>query len=421
MEAGLAHRTVLRHRQVIAAAMAARSRPVSLHWLSAGLFLGLAAAVWAGHAVTFWFVQQLPFAWMFAIGTYLPTLIPATFAFVVVAVVGTFQNRAVARAYLSNFERLGIPEEIEALYEILPDGLRLSTDRITIFPRWHAVDTVERGADGWVVSADHLTFLVPRDSFADETAERVFVAALVDHLSDEARHRSNATVAFASEVGAPTGDRPEDERPAPPSASPPAVRASAQVTAQEMSWAGRVGFDRIARTGWHTLLYPMVAAVVGGLVGMMASGVLLVVVPLSVTLGNVMAFAALSFVLPLIGGGVGLWLGHRRLGTVLYKAYHAALAQRGSPPAAECEWRLGEDGLVSGSTRGHATTRWDAISEVFRADGYWIVLADLSANVIPRRAFADETAERAFIGGMVARLPQLARERSRAAAEFAAG
>lgn len=421
MEAGLAHRAVLRHRQVIAAAMAARSRPVSLHWLSAGLFLGLAAAVWAGHAVTFWFVQQLPFAWMFAIGTHLPTLIPALFAFVVVAVVGTFQNRAVGRAYLNNFDRLGIPQEIEALFEILPDGLRLSTERITIFPRWQAVDTVERGTEGWVVSADHLTFLVPRDSFTDEAAERAFVAALVDHLPDEARGRSSEAVAFASDVAGPPGDGLQEEDPAAPPASPPALRARTRITAQEMSWAGRVGFDRIARPGWHTLLYPMLAAVVGGLLGMMASGMLLAFLPLEITLGNVMLFAALSFVLPLIGGAAGLWLGHRRLGTVLYKAYHAALAQRGAPSTAECEWSLGEDGLVSASTRGNATTHWDAISEVFRADAYWIVLADLSANAIPSRAFADETAERAFIGSLVARLPQLARERSRAAAEFAAG
>ena len=85
MTATLEHRAVLRHRQVMAAAMAARSRAVSLYWATAGLMVGLLAAVWADHLVSFWFGQQLPFAWMFALGPYLPTIVPALFAFIVVA------------------------------------------------------------------------------------------------------------------------------------------------------------------------------------------------------------------------------------------------------------------------------------------------------------------------------------------------
>ena len=68
MTATLEHRAVLRHRQVLAAATAARSRTISLHWVTVTLMMGLLAAVWAGDRFTFWFVQQLPFSWMFAIG-----------------------------------------------------------------------------------------------------------------------------------------------------------------------------------------------------------------------------------------------------------------------------------------------------------------------------------------------------------------
>jgi hypothetical protein len=142
MTATLQHRAVLRHRQVMAAAMAARSRAVSLYLATAGLMVGLLAAVWAGHLVSFWFVQQLPFAWMFALGPYLPTIVPALFAFIVVVLVAAYQQSAISRAYFANFTRLGIPTEIEALFEVLPEGLRLTTDRITILPRWGAVDTV---------------------------------------------------------------------------------------------------------------------------------------------------------------------------------------------------------------------------------------------------------------------------------------
>lgn len=418
MAAPLQHPAVLRHERVIAAAQASRSRTLNVHWLSIALFLGLVAAVWAGHAVSFWFVQQLPFAWMFAIGVYLPTLIPAVLAYFVVACAGSLQNRALSRAYLSNFHRLGIPREIEVLYEVLPDGLRLSSDRITIFPRWHAVDTLERGDDGWVLSADQLTFLVPNDSFDSHDSERAFVSAVAAHLTPEARERSPEAVAIAG------SEPPEQQKTEPAAARPHASdvpTAAACITAQEMSWAGRIGFDRIAHSNRHTLLYPMLAAMVGGMFGLLASGLLLAFVPLAITLGNVMLFAGLSFLLPLVGGVAGLWLGHRRLGTIFHKAYHAGLSQRGSPLDADCQWEVTEDGLLTRSARGHSTTRWGAISEVFLADFCWIVLADLSANMIPRRAFADEAAERAFIGAVLARLPVLARERSGDAVAFAAG
>ena len=202
MDAALSHRALLKHDEVMKASMAARSRAISFNWLIVILVLGLVLAVEAGHLFSFWFVQQLPFEWMFAIGTSLPSVIPALFAFLVVLFVGALQNWAVRRAYLKNFTRLAIPSEIEALFEILPEGLRLSTDRIAIFPKWHAVDTIDRADSGWVLSADHLTFLIPSESFADKDAERAFLSALVDKLTPEARERSSKAVAFAaSSVG----------------------------------------------------------------------------------------------------------------------------------------------------------------------------------------------------------------------------
>jgi hypothetical protein len=198
MDAAPSHRALLKHDEVMKASMAARSRAISVNWLLFLLVVGLTLAVEAGHWFAFWFVQQLPFEMMFAIGTSLPTMIPALFAFIVVVLVGSVQNWAVRRAYLKNFTRLAIPTEIEATFEILPEGLRLSIDRITIFPKWQTVDTVEWAGAGWVLSADHLTFLVPRASFADRDAERAFLAELVGKLTPEARERSPKAVNFAA-------------------------------------------------------------------------------------------------------------------------------------------------------------------------------------------------------------------------------
>jgi hypothetical protein len=417
MTAPLEHRATLSHPRVMAAALAARSRTVPVYWLSAALFAGLVAAVWLGHLVTFWGVQQLPFEWMFAVGAYLPTLIPALLAYLVVALVASVQNGAMRRAYLANFTRLGIPKELEVRFEILPEGLRASTERITIFPRWEAVDTVERGEDGWVLSADHLTFLLPHDSFADEAAARVFVAAIVERLSESARGRSADAVAFARGDAA---EAPEPPAVAAPEPTGP-LTARARITRQEASWAGRVGYGRMAHPDRHAFFYPALAALVGGLLGLVASGLVLMLAPLSVTLANVMVFAGITFLLPLIGSAAGLWLGYRALGRIFEKAYHAALAARGSPDEADCEWEIAEGGLITRSVRGTSTTSWEAISELFRADAYWIVLSDLGVNVVPRRAFADEVAERTFVAALVGKLSSPARDRSGEAAAFAAG
>ena len=198
MEADLSHRTLLRHDEVMAASMAVRSRSISVNWVLALLMVGLVAAVWAGHLAAFWFVQQLPFGLMFAVGPSLPTSIPALFAFFVVVLIGSIQNWAIRRAYLRNFTRLGIPTEVDALYEILPEGLRLRTDRITLLPKWQTIDSIEPSKAGWVLAADHLTFFIPRERFADRAAERAFLAALVDRLSDKARARSGEAAKFVA-------------------------------------------------------------------------------------------------------------------------------------------------------------------------------------------------------------------------------
>jgi hypothetical protein len=206
MPAPLEHRAILKHRQVLAASHAARSRSISLSWLAVALFIGLYLAVWAGGLFAFWFVQRLPFDVMFALGPYLPALTIAVFAYAVVVLTSAVQNRVLHRAYLRNFTRLDIPLEVEALYEILPEGLRLTTDRVVLFPRWHAIDTLERVPQGWVISGDQLTYLLPRASFADEATERALVGAIVEKLNDPARERSPEAVAFvAAERPAPQG------------------------------------------------------------------------------------------------------------------------------------------------------------------------------------------------------------------------
>lgn len=198
MSEPLAHRVLLSHERVMTAALGARSRAQpSGVWLTAGLFAALVPAIWLGHRHAFWLVQQLPFDWMFAIGQYLPTIIPALTAWAAVILVLWLYSRACRWSYFRHFKRLGIPMEIEGLYEILPSGLRLTTDRITILLKWASIDTVERSILGSVITADQLTMLIPSGSFEGQIAERAFLAAILAKLSPSARERSAKAREFA--------------------------------------------------------------------------------------------------------------------------------------------------------------------------------------------------------------------------------
>jgi len=195
----ISHRAMLSHSQVMAAALESQARrQLSTWWYFAGVGIALAAAMWASGPLAFLLVQRMPFEWMFAVGIYLPTILMALFGLLGIVLVTWAYSHAVRRKLLREFARAGIPLEIEGLYEILPEGLRLTTDRIQIFPRWEAVDTIERVGAGWTLSADQLTFFLPAESFADEDTQRAFVAAILSHMTEPARARSRKAVEFAA-------------------------------------------------------------------------------------------------------------------------------------------------------------------------------------------------------------------------------
>ena len=198
MSEPVTHRATLSHSQVMAAALESRARrQLSTGWYLAGLAVALAAAMWASGPLSFWLVQRMSFDWMFAVGIYLPTILMTLIGLLGILLVTWAYSHAVRRKLLREFTRLGIPLEIEGLYEVLPEGLRLTTDRIQIFPKWEAVDTIERVGAGWALSADQLTFFLPDESFADEAGQRAFVAAILAHMTEPARARSGKAVEFA--------------------------------------------------------------------------------------------------------------------------------------------------------------------------------------------------------------------------------
>lgn len=197
-EGVVSHRAALTHERVMAASIAAQSRPLpSIWWKILALLAALAIAIWLGHLNAFYLVQAMPFNWMFRLGPYMPIIVPAMLCLAAVLIVEAAFQWIARRAYLKAFDRVAIPRGIDATYEILPEGLKLSTSRITIFPKWEVIDTVEEVGDGWAISADHLTFFIPHDSFPGPETEREFMRALIAPLGELARSRSPFAVAFA--------------------------------------------------------------------------------------------------------------------------------------------------------------------------------------------------------------------------------
>jgi hypothetical protein len=204
MSTGLSLRVTLSHARVTAAAgeLVRRSWPSSF-WYWVCLALALYGAIELGYILAFMLVQLLPFPVMFAIGTMLPDILPVLLALMAVMVANVLYDRAVWRAIARKLRRDGVPDSMEVLYEVLEDGLRLTSARTEVLYRGGAIGEVAKVKDGWVVASDTGAMFVPSAGFDDMDAERAFVTALLALLSREARARSADAVRFAGEDQAP--------------------------------------------------------------------------------------------------------------------------------------------------------------------------------------------------------------------------
>jgi hypothetical protein len=281
-------KVILRHSEVMAAAMASNSRiRGGGTWFSLILFALLCAAIWLGSLFSFWFVQQLSFEAMFAIGTYLPTVIPGFFALVAAKIAIDIEQRRANRAYLRTLDAIGAPLEREGVYEVTEEALVLSTERMVLAPRWAAIDTIERGEKGWVISADQLHFLIPYADFPSVDAQRPLLAAITERMTPEARARSRDAVDFANVAP----ERPQDfarrQSPsmaatpssAPSGALPDVPVASGWLTQEQAGWAAGRIYRKIVKPGFHAWAYPLTAGVTGAVIAILLFGIVAVFVP----------------------------------------------------------------------------------------------------------------------------------------------
>lgn len=118
--------------------------------------------------------------------------------------------------------------------------------------------------------------------------------------------------------------------------------------------------------------------------------------------------AAVSVECAIIGLGVGVLLATRLIGPSGRKA----LAERGQPCEHSFTLRLSADALTYELGNLTMTARWPDVTDLYRTRRYWVFLIQNTAVVLPRRVFATEQAEHAFITEAASWMTTDARARS---------
>lgn len=412
---------VLKHREVLAAALNSSSRiRGGGTWFSLALLALLCLAIWLGHLLAFWGAQQLPFPVMFALGPWLPVILPAVLCLVAVQLALNLEQRRASRVYFNRLAAIGSPLERAATYEVTDEALVLTTERMVLAPRWHAIDTVERGTDGWVLSADQLHFLIPFAAFDSEDAQRPLLAAITARMTPEARARSRDAVEFAEagpgNIAEASSNTPPDAATQPTDAEAnlpgETVEARGWLTQEQASWAANVIYSRIAHVGFHRWAYPLTGAVSGFVGSALMVALFVLLVPSELLMRAPFAVFVGGFLVLILGAAYGLGMGYKRLGIVLGKAWNSGLDARGVPQQLEAHWRLTATGVCYETARFSGEAAYASIHQLLHEHGYWIIGADSLTLCIPDTAFGSAQDAEIFMSRLLARMTEPARARS---------
>tara|TARA_R110002167_G_scaffold20955_5_gene76223 strand:- start:777 stop:1352 length:576 start_codon:yes stop_codon:yes gene_type:complete len=158
-------------------------------------------------------------------------------------------------------------------------------------------------------------------------------------------------------------------------------------------WAGKAA-ARLNGYPWTVIIANLVSAVVA-LVGIFLIGILQALFHWPVWVW-----------LPL--GAVGLYASWR-IAMMACRAWALQFARRafrarGLVDPVPTAYRLEGDAFVSRSGLVETRAPWRAVSDLFLAGPYWVVLAQANPIYLPRRFFADTDAERGFIAAMLDRM-----------------
>src|SRR5687767_1371777 len=115
-------------------------------------------------------------------------------------------------------------------------------------------------------------------------------------------------------------------------------------------------------------------------------------------------------VLSLLGMTLGLYYGLRLHSRRHLTGFLGGLRRMGSPETFPTRFRFDEAAIAIDSDRLSHRIAWPAVLFIVPAKDHWLVQVDTLTIAIPRRAFADGEAERAFLELAGTRMTEAARE-----------
>ena len=170
----------------------------SMHWLYlVAVTIGFVTAYHVGPILSFMLSQYLPMSTMVAAHPILSLVLSLTIMLFFIKWSNAGYMRLAQRRQRRELADRGMPSELPVRYEVLVDGLRLTTARSEHLIRWHSISELAQVSAGWFVVSDIVGYFVPRIAFADAEVEKAFAAALLARMDEAARARSTAARDFA--------------------------------------------------------------------------------------------------------------------------------------------------------------------------------------------------------------------------------
>ena len=98
--------------------------------------------------------------------------------------------------FLANLHERGTPSRLTTQFSLAEDALEIAHERTAYRVAYAAISQIVRGPNSWLLQVDLTSFCLPIRAFADDAAQREFIADLLRRITPEARRRSEDALAF---------------------------------------------------------------------------------------------------------------------------------------------------------------------------------------------------------------------------------
>ena len=119
----------------------------------------------------------------------------------------------------------------------------------------------------------------------------------------------------------------------------------------------------------------------------------------------------------------GLWVGIIAYPVFVRRWANARFRRRMTDRGLDLDFQhrleVSEDGLILESAGVRSVAAWHAVTDLFRAKGYWVFLVRTAPWFLPSRFFVDQAVEKAFLRAALEHMTPEARARSQKAETFA--